>query len=132
LFHIALRILIIILVSEARILHALLLVIEIRLQAFAQALLVVPKTLAENSGFDVQDSLIRVQEEQERSETAAGLDLSLGEPFLPAAEGVWDSVSVKRQSLNLSTVLATQLLLVDEVMKAGKSMGKASGPAEDE
>mmetsp|Transcript_20942 Transcript_20942/g.30010 ORF Transcript_20942/g.30010 Transcript_20942/m.30010 type:complete len:543 (+) Transcript_20942:43-1671(+) len=105
---------------------------KLGVEAFAQALLVVPKTLAENSGFDVQDSLIRVQEEQERSETAAGLDLSLGEPFLPAAEGVWDSVSVKRQALNLSTVLATQLLLVDEVMKAGKSMGKASGPADDE
>ena len=28
------------------------------------------------------------------------------------------------QVLNLSTILATQLLLVDEVMKAGKSMGQ--------
>ena len=34
---------------------------------------------------------------------------------------------MKKQILNLSTVLASQLLLVDEVMKAGKAMGK---PAE--
>lgn len=46
-----------------------------------------PKTLAENSGLDVQESLINVMDEQERSETAAGLNLSSGEPFLPAAEG---------------------------------------------
>jgi hypothetical protein len=43
--------------------------------------------LAENSGLDVQESLINVMEEQERSDTAAGLNLTSGEPFLPAAEG---------------------------------------------
>ena len=46
--------------------------------------------------------------------------------------GVWDSLSVKRQALNLATVLATQLLLVDEVMKAGKAMGKQPAAAEEE
>jgi hypothetical protein len=34
--------------------------------------------------------------------------------------------------LNLATVLATQLLLVDEVMKAGKAMGKQPAAAEEE
>ena len=48
--------------------------------------------------------------------------------------GVWDSYIVKKQTLNLSTVLASQLLLVDEVMKAGKAMGKPKeyGDAMDE
>ena len=97
---------------------------KLGVEAFANAMLVVPKTLAENSGLDVQDAIIKVEEEQERSEQAVGLDLNTGETFLPAAEGVWDSYTVKKQTLNLSTVLATQLLLVDEVMKAGKAMGK--------
>jgi T-complex protein 1 subunit zeta len=39
---------------------------------------------------------------------------------------------VKKQILNLSTVLATQLLLVDEVMKAGKSMGKQIPTGDEE
>ena len=86
--------------------------------------MMVPKTLAENSGLDVQDAIIKVEEEQERSEQAVGLDLNNGETFSPPAEGIWDSYTVKKQILNLSTVLATQLLLVDEVMKAGKAMGK--------
>ena len=67
---------------------------------------------------------LKLEEEQERSGEAVGLDLSSGETFLPASMGVWDSFTVKKQTLNLSTILATQLLLVDEVMKAGKAMGK--------
>lgn len=39
---------------------------------------------------------------------------------------------MKRQSLHLATVLATQLLLVDEVMRAGKQMGKQPNPADAE
>lgn len=104
---------------------------KLGVEAFAQALLVIPKTLAENSGFDVQESIIQVQDEQEREELPYGLDLTLGEPFLPAADGIWDSFSVKRQAINLATVLATQLLLVDEVMKAGKAMGKAPAAEEE-
>lgn len=46
-----------------------------------------------------------------------GLNLSTGEAFRPSAEGIWDSYSVKKQIFHLATVLATQLLLVDEVMK---------------
>jgi len=55
---------------------------------------------------------------------AIGLNCQTGEPMLPSEEGVWDNVRVKRQSLHLSTVLANQLLLVDEVMRAGKQMGR--------
>jgi T-complex protein 1 subunit zeta len=33
---------------------------KLGVQAFADALLVIPKTLAENSGHDVQDSIIKV------------------------------------------------------------------------
>lgn len=45
---------------------------HIGVEAFANALLVIPKTLAENSGLDVQDSIIKIEEEQERSGEACG------------------------------------------------------------
>ena len=93
-------------------------------EAFAQAMLIVPKTLAENSGLDVQESIIKIEEEQDRSGQPVGINLNTGQPMLPSEEGVWDSYTVKKQIINLSSVLATQLLLVDEVMKAGKAMGK--------
>ena len=98
--------------------------VKLGMQAFAEALLIVPKTLIANSGFDVQETLLQITEERESSGLPVGINCSTGEPMLPAEEGVWDNVRVKRQSLHLSTVLANQLLLVDEVMRAGKQMGK--------
>lgn len=101
--------------------------------AFAEALLVVPKTLAENSGFDVQDTLIALLEEHAKTGIAVGLDVTTGEGMAPAMVGVWDNYRVKRQSLHLATILATQLLVVDEVMRAGRQMGRvAGGGAEEE
>jgi len=102
---------------------------KVSVQAFAEALLVIPKTLAENSGFDVQDCILKLIDERESTGLPIGLDCNSGEPMIPMDEGVWDNVRVKRQCLYLSTVLANQLLLVDEVMKAGKQMGKK--PEED-
>jgi T-complex protein 1 subunit zeta len=97
---------------------------KLGIQAFADALLIIPKTLAENSGLDVQTTLLQLQEERADTKMMIGLDVSTGDAMLPQDEGIWDNVRVKRQSLYLSTVLASQLLLVDEVIRAGKQMGK--------
>lgn len=97
---------------------------KLGVKAFADALLVIPKTLVANSGFDVSDALFALEDEQRDSGMAVGWSCVAGEPMLPATEGVYDNVRVKRQSLHLCTVLANQLLLVDEVMRAGKQMGK--------
>jgi len=96
---------------------------KLGIQAFIDALLIIPKTLADNSGLDVQDTLLKLQDEHASSNMLVGLDVKTGEAILPSDEGIWDNVRVKRQSLYLSTVLASQLLLVDEVMRAGKQMG---------
>eukprot|EP00980_Cylindrotheca_fusiformis_P010560 scaffold2334_cov118-Cylindrotheca_fusiformis.AAC.32 len=97
---------------------------KLGIQAFADALLIIPKTLAENSGLDVQTCIFDLQEERQSTQMLVGLNVKTGAPMLPGDEGVWDNIRVKRQSLYLSTVLASQLLLVDEVMRAGKQMGK--------
>lgn len=103
---------------------------KLGVEAFAQALLVIPKTLAANSGFDMQESILKLQDERKETQMAIGFQCLTGEPMLPGEEGVWDNVRVKRQSLHLATVLACQLLLVDEVMRAGKQMGKRPSPDE--
>jgi len=97
---------------------------KLGVEAFAEALLVIPKTLAENSGFDVQDCILKLQDERESTGLPIGLDCYSGEPIIPADQGIWDNVRVKRQCLYLSTVLANQLLLVDEVMRAGRQGAK--------
>jgi len=96
---------------------------KLGVMSFAESLLVIPKILAENSGYDVQDSILQLSDEREASGLPVGLNCHTGKPMIPGDEGIWDNVRVKRQCLYLSTVLTNQLLLVDEVMRAGKLMG---------
>ncbi|KAK8796856.1 hypothetical protein WA538_004398 [Blastocystis sp. DL] len=105
---------------------------KLGVRAFADALLVIPKTLAENSGFDVMDTILSVQDEIKKENMKGGLDVITGKALLPSIEGIWDNYRVKRQFIQLSTVIASQLLLVDEVMSAGKNMGSQSSNAPEE
>jgi len=97
--------------------------VKLGVQAFADALLVIPKTLASNSGFDPIDSIVTLQEEYSKG-NVVGLDLQTGEALSPQTEGIWDNYRVLRQLLNSCSVIATQLLLVDEIMRAGKNMAQ--------
>lgn len=91
------------------------------IQAYAEALLVIPKTLAVNSGYDAQDTIVKLQEESRLNPEPIGLDLSTGEAFKPTDLGILDNYVVKKQILNSCSVIASNLLLVDEIMRAGMS-----------
>ena len=78
---------------------------KLGVQCFAEALLVIPRILAQNSGFDPQDTLIKVQDAHIDGGQAFGVDVLTGEP-LPAGEAhVWDNYIVKKQFLNIAPVL---------------------------
>jgi T-complex protein 1 subunit zeta len=68
----------------------------------------------------MQDTLIKLQEERAKTGAAVGLDLYTGKAMLPEQLGIYDGFRVKRQCITLATVLASQLLLVDEVLRAGR------------
>uniref|UniRef100_A0A8C5VS15 Chaperonin containing TCP1 subunit 6A n=1 Tax=Microcebus murinus TaxID=30608 RepID=A0A8C5VS15_MICMU len=94
---------------------------QLGVQAFADALLIIPKVLAQNSGFDLQETLVKIQAEHSESGQLVGVDLNTGEPMVAAEVGVWDNYCVKKQLLHSCTVIATNILLVDEIMRAGMS-----------
>lgn len=104
--------------------------VKIGVHCFADAMLVIPRTLAENSGFDAQDVLLKVQEAHEKSGEAYGVDVITGEAAPVAVSHIYDNYIVKRQFLNIAPVLAEQLLLVDEVMRAGKNIRGGEAPDE--
>lgn len=92
---------------------------KLGVQAYADALLVVPKTLAINAGFDAQETIVKLVEERVANggKIPVGLDLASGEPTNP--KGIWDNVVVKLNSVSSCCVIACNLLHVDEVMRAG-------------
>lgn len=66
-------------------------------------------------------SSLIVQEEAQSSGNAVGVDLSSGDPIDPMEEGIVDNYVVTRQLIHSCTAIAGQLLLVDEVLRAGMS-----------
>ncbi|CAI1831968.1 hypothetical protein SEUBUCD646_0B03100 [Saccharomyces eubayanus] len=96
------------------------------IEAFAEAMLVIPKTLVKNSGFDPLDVLAMVEDElddaQHSDETRyVGVDLNIGDSCDPTIEGIWDSYRVLRNAITGATGIASNLLLCDELLRAGRS-----------
>uniref|UniRef100_A0A8D3E142 T-complex protein 1 subunit zeta n=1 Tax=Scophthalmus maximus TaxID=52904 RepID=A0A8D3E142_SCOMX len=81
---------------------------QLGVQAFADALLIIPKVLAQNSGYDPQETLLKLQTEYKESGQLVGVDLSTGQNHCTP-------------SIELITVIASNILLVDEIMRAGMS-----------
>ena len=90
-------------------------------QAFADAMLIIPKTLAQNAGHDQQAVIVQLQESLSSLKKPVGVDLKSGEAILPLDSGIIDNYRVKRQIINSAAVIASNLLLVDEIMRAGLS-----------
>jgi len=96
-------------------------------------LLIIPKVLAENSGFDVQEVILRLLTTlKENPKVNIGVDILQEDKHVnPESQGIYDNYIVKKQFLNTAPLLAEQLLLCDEVMKAGKKMGGGLPGPED-
>ncbi|KAJ3276166.1 T-complex protein 1 subunit zeta [Terramyces sp. JEL0728] len=99
---------------------------KLGVQAYADAMLIIPKILAQNGGFDVQDVIVTLQDEYANGHVV-GVDLNTGDTLDPATEGIWDNYRVHRQMLNSCSVIAGNFLLVDEMMRAGRSSLKGNG-----
>ena len=93
--------------------------------AFAEALLVIPKAVCENSGVDAQESIINAVKSYDENKKLMGVDINdNGKPINPVDHGIFDNYCVKKSLLNISPVLTQQFLMVDEIIRAGKHAGK--------
>lgn len=70
--------------------------VKLGVKAFADALLIVPRTLAQNSGFDAQDTLLKVIEAHQKDGKAYGVDTLTGDPLPAETANIWDNYIVKR------------------------------------
>ncbi|GIX65910.1 TCP-1 chaperonin, putative [Babesia caballi] len=91
-------------------------------QVFAESLLAIPKTLADNAGLDGREVVLALLDIDNEYGRNVGVDLDTGKYLVPAAEGIWDNYNVKQQTITIATTVAQQMLLVDEIIKAGRSM----------
>ena len=101
---------------------------KLGISAFAKALLVIPKILSENAGYDVQDAVIMLQDSFRKTKVPTGINLTDFGVISPEQMGIYDNYCVKKLFLSLSNTLAQQLLLCDEILKAGRQMGNSRDP----
>jgi len=92
--------------------------------AFADALEVIPRTLAENAGLDQIDILVNLKARHEGGGTCIGLDVASGELEDMIKAGVIEPLRVKEQVIKSAAETAEMILRIDDVISA-KGIGKA-------
>nr|WP_089670403.1 thermosome subunit alpha [Halobacterium jilantaiense] len=100
---------------------------QLAVEAFADALEVIPRTLAENAGHDPIDSLVDLRSQHDGGDTAAGLDAYTGEVVDMESDGVVEPLRVKTQAIESATEAATMILRIDDVIAAGDLAGGQVG-----
>jgi thermosome len=92
---------------------------QLAVEAFADALDVLPRTLAENTGMDPIDALVELRGQHDEG-TAAGI-ISEGQTGViddPIDYGVLDPAAVKREATRSATEAATMIVRIDDVIAA--------------
>jgi thermosome len=92
---------------------------QLAVEAFADAVDVIPRTLAENAGEDPIDALVDLRAAYEDT-GRAGLVATDGEATIadPVEHGVLDAAAVKHEAIESATEAATMIARIDDVIAA--------------
>jgi thermosome len=93
---------------------------QLAVEAFADAVDVLPRTLAENTGMDPIDGLVDLRAANEEETGRAGIIATgeHGEVGDPVEAGVLDPAAVKREAVESATEAATMIARIDDVIAA--------------
>lgn len=91
---------------------------QLAIEAFADALESVPRTLAESAGMDPIDALVELRRRHHEGEYSAGIDATAGKVEEMASTGVLEPLPVKRRALASAEEAASLILRVDDVIAA--------------
>jgi len=100
---------------------------QLAIEAFADSMEVIPKTLAENAGMDQIDTLVALRSQHEKGVKSAGLDMDTGEPVDMLAQGVVEPLRVKTQAINSAAEAAVMILRIDDVIASKSAPGGMPG-----
>ncbi len=91
---------------------------QLAVSKFAEALEVIPRTLAENAGLDPINMLVEMRSQHEKGNKTAGLNVFTGKVVDMWKEGVVEPLRVKIQAINSGTEAATMILRIDDVLSS--------------
>jgi len=93
---------------------------QLAVMQFAEALEVIPTTLAENAGLDPIDIISELRAHHEKGKVCAGGDVNVGKVGDMEKAGVFEPIVVKKQIIKSCSEAATLILKIDDVIASGK------------
>lgn len=100
---------------------------QLAIEAFAKALEIIPRTLAENAGMDPINTLIQLKADHEKGHANFGIDFTDNKVGDMTKAGVFDPLRVKKHALESAAEVSTMILRIDDVI-ASKKSGPSGGP----
>jgi len=100
---------------------------QMAIEAFADAVEVVPRTLSENAGLDPIDTLIELRKEHKKGNKTAGVDVFTGKITDMKKNKVIEPIRVGTQAISSATDAAVMILRIDDVI-AARTGGAPGGP----
>lgn len=100
---------------------------QLAVLAFADAIEVIPRTLAENAGIDPIDILTELKAAHDKKQKWAGVDVFKGKVMDAWASGVIEPLKIKTQAISSASEVAQMILRIDDVILGGKKEGGGAG-----
>ena len=101
---------------------------QLAVEVFADSMDIIPKTLAENGGFDQIEMLMKIRAAHGNGFKYAGVNLETGDITEDMLEmGVVEPVVVKKQAIKSASEAANMILRIDDVIASAKSRGPPGG-----
>jgi len=92
---------------------------QLAIKAFAEAMEVIPRTLAENAGLDPIDVLTELRSAHDRKEKWAGINVFTGKVMNAWKQGVIEPLKIKTQAVSSAAEVAVMILRIDDVIAGG-------------
>jgi thermosome len=93
---------------------------QLAVSKFAEALEIIPKTLAENAGLDPIDVLTELKSLHDKGKFSYGINVFSGKAEDMKRLGVIEPSKIKSQAIKSATEVAMLILRIDDVIAAGK------------
>lgn len=100
---------------------------QLAIEAFADALEIVPRTLAESAGADPIDILVKLRSEHAKGRRNLGINIFTAKVEDMKARDVIEPTKVKRQALASAAEAAEMILKIDDIIASSKPRGGAGG-----
>lgn len=101
---------------------------QLAIEAFATALEIIPRTLAENAGLDPIDMIVALRAAHENGQKTFGLDVFEGKPVDFLKEGVIEPLRVKVRAITSAVETADMILRIDDNISSTKSSAPPMPP----